>query len=580
MKRSSQVLSLFLISILFIGSCKESLKESSVRIWEISDPEMLQPLITLDDQANTIMQQIFQPLLSNDPKTLELIPVLAESRPMIEKTSEGKMRITFLIRKEAKWSDGSQVTGKDVEFTIKAMLNPAVNNPGLRSTLDFVSEVVCYPEAPRKITIICNSVYFLSESVCGSLLIMPEYFYDPKGLMRKYSVGQLRKEGQKLATEAGIKEFADDMNSELRMRDKDHISGSGPYQLTSWIANQRLTLTKKKAYWGDQISIDVPLLVSSPDKLIYITIKDQNSALSALKSGDLDVLMALNPKDYMELQKDESFKKRFHLYSAMNLAYSCICLNTKCRLLSGKKTRQAMCMLTDINRMIETLYYGQATRLVGPIHPSDVKNYNSSIPLYEFDPGKAKALLKEDGWEDADGDGILEKLIDGEKKKFEINFTINAEGELRKYQATILQEDARKVGIKINIVPQEWNTLSANMRKHNLDMFSNAWVLSPSGDDLKQLFHSESALPDGDNFVNFSNPVCDSLLTAITTELNEEKRAELLKQVQLIIHEEAPFIFLFSPAKQMAISRRFRNTEVTVLNPGFNPAWFKAEKPE
>ncbi|HXC03759.1 MAG TPA: ABC transporter substrate-binding protein, partial [Bacteroidia bacterium] len=505
----------------------------------------------------------------------ELVPVLAEKRPEIEKTKEGGMIITFRIRKEARWDNGSPVSAKDVEFTVKAMLNPGVNNPGLKSTIDFISDIRLYPDDPQKVSFVCNTVYFLSESACGSLLILPQYQYDPKGLMNSFTVPQLIREGNTLHTDARIQEFASDMNSEKRMRDKRFISGSGAYQLVEWKSSQYLLLKKKADFWGQVCSGQNCYFDNLPAEIEYKTIGDLSAAAAAFKAGNLDVIYAIRPKDFMALRENTSSPSRLSLQTPPMLACYYIGMNNRSKILGSRKTRQAMACLADVNKMIQTVYYGLALPLSGPVPPSDKADYDSTLPAHAFSLEKAKALLADDGWKDTDGDGILDKVIDGEKISFRIRFTVSAENELRKSIALLFQEDARKAGIEVTLDGQEWNSFMGNLKKHRVELFINALTLSPLGDDMKQIWHSSAASGEGDNYVNFCNPAADSLIDAIRVELDGGKRALLYKKFQQIIYRECPCIFLFAPSERIAIASDIINPSSSVLSPGFWTAGFQ-----
>jgi ABC-type transport system substrate-binding protein len=578
MKFKSTSVPVLAAGLLFFGmGCspkQQKKKEYQVVSWELADPQMLQPLISTELGATTICRFMFQQLIDIDFRTLELTPVLAEKRPVVEKTARGGMSLTFTIRKEARWDNGSPVTAKDVEFTLKAMLNPAVNNTAIKSTIDYISDITLYPDNPNKLTILCDTIFFLAEAGCGGYPIIPEYAYDPKGLMKGFTVPQLQKKGTSLINDPKIQEFATDMNSEKRMRDKNYISGSGPYQLEEWVTNQRVVLRKKANYWGDPLCEQVPYLAAYPDKLVFSTIKDLNSAISALKAGNLDVLYQIKAKEFLELKEDKKFLEKYNLYTPPFLVYYYLGFNTKNKFFSDKKTRQALSHLTDVDKIIKTIYYGLAERIVGPIHPSLKKEYNADIPLYDFNPEKAKALLAEAGWKDTNGDGTIDKVIDGVRTEFKITIAVNP-NEVRKSIALMFQEDARKAGIEVSIVQQEWNTYLANLKKHNVEMFVNGWALSPAGNDLKGVWHSESTMNNGDNYVNFSNAGCDSLLDAIRTEINDDKRDIMYRKLQVIMHEEAPCVFLVAPTGTLAISKKFTNVVPSAMRPGFNPSDFK-----
>ncbi len=105
-------------------------------------------------------------------------------------------------------------------------------------------------------------------------------------------------------------------------------------------------------------------------------------------------------------------------------------------------------------------------------------------------------------------------------------------------------------------------------------MFYGAWIGSPTPDDPKQIWHTES-INGGSNYVYFGNAETDKLIENIRSELNEEIRNDLNRKFQVILHDEVPYIFIWSPKEKIAISKRFTNTETFIVRPGFNEAAFK-----
>jgi peptide/nickel transport system substrate-binding protein len=577
--RFSQGIAALVLLASFAASCGSAKKpvphkDSQVVIWEIADPQMLLPLTGTELQADMITKYMYQQLEEIDFRTLELIPALAESRPIIEKTAARGLEVTYRIRKEARWDNGSPVTSKDVAFTLKATFDPGVNNPATKTTMDFISDLRLYPEDPLKFTFLCDSVYFAIEAGCGGFQIMPEYFFDPKGLLKDYTVHQLCKNAAAVAHDEKIEAFATEMNSEKYLRDKNYMSGSGPYKLVEWTPHQRIVLQKKAKYWGDTLASTMPFFQSYPDRLIFNTINDYSAAVVALKAGNLDVLYTIKPKDFAELRESADFKSKFNIYTPPQLAYYYIGLNTKSKLLQGKKTRQALSHIADVDKYIKTVYYGLAQRVVGPVHPAMKKAYNAALPLYDFNLDKARTLLAEDGWADSNGDGTLDKLIDGKRTEFKIRFTYNAGNELRKSIALMFQEEARKVGVGVDVVAEEWNTYISNLKKRKCEMFISAWQQAPVGLDLKQVWHSSAAVSGGDNYAAFTNTTCDSLIDAMRIELNEDKRNAMLQQLQVITHEEAPYIFLFCQTERIAVSKKFSNVVPSAMRPGFHASEF------
>lgn len=552
---------------------------NEVIVHELADPEMLNPINATDASSNYICNHIFQKLIDVNYKNPErFVPVLAEELPLVEKTSDTTMSLTFRIRKEARWDNGSPVTAKDVEFSLKTLICPLVNDPNARPYFEFTSGFKFYDDDPLKFTVECNQVFFLADVSFGDVPIYPEYMYDPKGLLRKFSLKEISEEGEKLSSDAALKEFADDFNSEKRMRDKNFISGSGAYKFSDWKNNERVVLTKKENWWGAALEKENCFFEAFPEKIIFQIIKDQSTALVSLKAGNLDVMRTIKSKDFAELPKSEKYMQNFNSYTPVMYAYAYIGVNNKSKLLSDKLTRQALAHLVDVDKMIQTVKYGQAERVIGPIHPSKKKYYNAGIVPYDYNPEKAKELLKKAGWENTNGDETLDKMIDGKRTEFILDFYVNSETDERKTIALLFQEEAKKVGIKVNVILRDFVVYMGICRKHDFDMMIGLWVSGPPPDDLKSTFHTDGANGDGSNYANFSNKEADSLLVAVRKELNEEKRSMMYKRMQEIFHEEVPMIFLWAPTERIAISKRFENAEASAIRPGYWEQSFKVRK--
>ena len=565
-------------SAAFLASCSSGYKKdnSQVIIHELSDPDMLNPINYSDAGAGYIINNLFQPLVAPSFKTLQPVPVLAESRPQIEKTPDGKLLITYRIRPEARWDNGSPITAKDVAFTLKVIKNPRVNDQPNKSYYEFISDFKFYPNDPLKFTLVCDHVYILAEPSSGDYGVLPRYVYDPKGLMDKYTVKQLTSDAAAISNDPNIIDFANDFNSERRMRDTSAISGSGPYKFVEWTTGQRVVLKRKKNWWGDKLKDLNCYFQAYPSKLTYQTINDQTSAIVALKAGNLDVMYSIKPKDFIDLPKSPKIVKDFNTYTPMMLAYTYIGINIARPKFADVQTRQALAHLCDIPRMIRDVMYGLATQVIGPIHPSDTLDYDHDIKPYDFNIDEAKELLAKAGWKD-DGTGTLAKMINGEKVPFEINFLVNAGNDSRKQVALMFQEEARKVGIKVNVISQDWSVYLDNTKNHNFDMYCGAWISSPVPNDFKQIFSTESTRNGGSNNTNFGDAKSDALIDSIRVELDPNKRAAMYKEFQVILHNQVPYIFLWSPTERMAIQKRFTNASPSVLRPGFWESGFKLE---
>lgn len=561
----------FPATFILISSCTGTLPvKNEVVIHGLADPQMLNPVNFTDAQVAYISNHIFQKLIDSDFKNpTELVGILAERRPLIEKTSDGKMNLTFVLRKEAKWDNGTPITPKDIEFTLKTIKCPLVNNPNARSYFNFIGDFKYYENDPQKFTVISNNLYFQAEATFTDVYILPEYLYDPKGLMKKFSIKMISEQSDSLKSDSQMKEFADDFNSEKRMRDTAFIGGSGAYKFIEWKTNERVVLAKKANWWGEALEKENCFFEAYPEKLIFQTVKDQSSALVSLKAGNLDVMTGIKSKDFIELPKSEKFTQNFNAYTPMEYSYLYIGINTKNPLLADKETRKALAYLTNVDNIIQTIKYGQAEQIVGPIHPSKKNIYNKNIQPYKYNFEKAKELLEKAGWKNTNGDATLDKMIDGKHTEFVINYLVNNGNDERKSIGLMLQAEAKKAGITINIQSVDWAVMLEKCIKHDFDIMVGKWLSGPAPDDMKQNFHSTSATGEGTNFANFSNTNADLLIDSIRVEIDEEKRNGMYMRFQEILHEEVPMIFLYAPSERIAISKKFNNAYPSVLRPGF-----------
>ncbi|HEY4799853.1 MAG TPA: ABC transporter substrate-binding protein, partial [Bacteroidia bacterium] len=457
----------------------------------------------------------------------------------------------------------------------KTIKCPLVNNTNGRSYYEFINDFQFYNNDPHKFTIISNQVYFMAEAALTDVYILPEYFYDPKGLLQNFTAKQMSEESEQLKSEPKIKEFADDFNSEKRMRDPDFISGSGAYKFLEWKTNERITFTKKKNWWGEQFQQENCYFEAFPEKIFFQIIKDNTTAIVSLKAGNLDVMRSIKSKDFAELPKSKKFSLNFNAYTPLTYSYTYLGINTTSPCLNDKLTRQAIACLTDVDKMIQTIKYGQAHRVIGPVLPSKKKDYNTTIPNYNFDPEKAKELLAKAGWQNTNGDETLDKMINGKRTEFIIDFIINNESDDRKAIALLFQENAKKVGIKVNILSYDWAVFLEKSKDHRFDLMTGMWVGGPGPDDFKQIFHTRSEQEESANYYNFSNAEADSIITSVRTELNEGKRSALYKRFQEILHEEVPMVFLWTPTERIAVSKKFENAYPSDIRPGYWVQGFK-----
>jgi ABC-type transport system substrate-binding protein len=181
--------------------------------------------------------------------------------------------------------------------------------------------------------------------------------------------------------------------------------------------------------------------------------------------------------------------------------------------------------------------YGYAEKVVGPFHTSR-PYYHKDLPLIEEDLEKARDLLKKAGWKDSNGNGIVDKEIDGELTELKLEYLSSKAGVTGQKIGTIFKSKARQVGVDIELVVKEGNKVAEARTKRDFDLFTSGWSQDPSIDDPYQNWHTDSDTPSGGNRFGFGNEESDKI-------------------IEEIIYDEQPFIFLMIPSGRMAINKKF-----------------------
>lgn len=579
--------SIFLAGIFFTSCTTDASKESSnykyqdntVRIRLSAEPDRLSPYLTRSAYSRIVFERMFMYMMDFDPETLQLTPFLGKSVPAMESIEEGPyaggVKMTFEIREAAVWPDGSPVTAEDAEFSLKAVLTPGmptVYQPFFKFFKGFEKD----PDNDRIFTLYAKEKYILLEAVAASLCVYPKHVFDPEGLMDEFTVEALAVDdaAETLADNENIKRFVAQFTSAEYTTDPENMVGSGAYSLTVWETGQYLMLVKKEDWWGNKFSDQTALFEAGPDTLLFRIMPDQTAALTALKDQELDVASNLDSKDFVELQNNELVSKNYRLETPASPTIYLAYLNNKDPILSDKKVRRSLAHLVDVQEFIVSLYDGLAERVVGPVLKSK-PYYNSDLELLDYNLDKAKSLLAEAGWQDADSDGVLEKDINGEVQPLQLELLISNGSKASENLALFMQEGFKKAGVQLEIVKKEFRELmSENVRKKDYQIYIGAMGMDLNLDDFHQQWHTESDNPRGGNYTGFGSVEMDQLIDSIRVNLDELSRNEMYKRFQKKLYAETPAIFLFSPLERIAIHKRFEGT-TSEKRPGFFPNTFE-----
>lgn len=515
-------------------------------IHSLSDPEQLNPLTSNDASASAILQYIFQSLLTRDPRTLELEPLIANGRPTI---SNDKLSYTFTIRRDARFQDGRPLTGEDVLFSIKAIKCPLVNAPFLRVYFDSVLDAKLLDEYTIRFTI--KEPYFLNESVLGGIDVLPRHYYDPSNLLKDVTIADLRKPADQI--QPNVKKFADDFNKNYSR----NPMGSGPYKFGSWKTGREIELIRDEKYWGyDKAEVDQPFV----DRHKYRIINNPDAALVRLKSGSLDE-MGLTPIQHVRGTSSDRFKREFQKYEYFAPNYSYIGWNNNHPIFKDRRVRKAMTYFTNRSQMVKTILFGLGEVVEGPIYFFRPE-YDKSLSSYPFDPKKGLELLSQAGWSDTDGDGVLDKVIDGQKIPFVFEIKVNSGNTTRKSVALIVQDELRKHGIDASVRELDWTIFLADVKNRKFDAILLGWAMSVNEPDAYQVWHSSQAANRGSNHISYKNARVDEILEKYRREFDLQKRIELYREFQQILSDEQPYTFLFVGKSVVAAHRRIEGIEI------------------
>jgi peptide/nickel transport system substrate-binding protein len=516
---------------------------------EMSDAEKLNPTVTNDATAQGIYIYIFESLLSVDRITYELKPLLAKSLPEI---SDDHLSYTFELKENITFSDGKPLTGEDVIFTMKTIKNPFTDAQATRNYFEDVKSVELVNGNKNIVRFNMSKPYFRAVYSIGDMSITPKHILDKDGMNDRFSWADIEAAAKSFDAKKypEMQKYADFLNSEIVSRDPEYVIGSGPYVLEKWITGQSITLNRSNNYWNKS---EIP---NFPNKLIFKTIKDQNAALVSAKNKETDYMEVIQPIDFVENIKNP---EQFNLKKALvtEPTYNYIAWNNIHPIFSDKKVRWALAYAIDRKSIIDKIVYGMGTPIQSHIFNKS-KYLNTDLPEIPYDLEKARQLLSEAGWKDTDGDGIIDKVIDGKKTDFKFTFTNNTNPK-RKKVILILIEQLKQLGIEANIQEYEWSVFLEKIKKHQFDACFSGWQLSATPDDPFQIWHSSQATGEGSNHFSYINPESDKLLEANRLEFDESKRIEILKKWQKVVYDDQPVTFLWAEPSRYLYNDRYRN---------------------
>ncbi|MDP1879779.1 MAG: ABC transporter substrate-binding protein [Parachlamydiaceae bacterium] len=308
----------------------------------------------------------------------------------------------------------------------------------------------------------------------------------------------------------------------------------------------------------------------SPDS-IWNDFKLGNIDLTSIRPNQLNELQEFLQSAPYQQQIQQNPGLEIQRLSFLSRSFSYIAWNELRPQFQSKKVRQALTMAIDRQRIIRQNLNGMGLEITGPNSPYSTA-YDKNIKPYPHDIDLARQYLHEEGWIDRRGSGVLEKQIDGKWIPFQFTLNYYVKDTTFKSICEFVATSLRELGIECNLSGIDVADLSALFDNKDFDALCMTWSLDTPPEDPKQLWYSSSAAEKGSsNFISFSNHEVDTLCDQLEYEEDPQKRIEIYHRIQQIIHNEAPYVFLFAPKATVAYRSYLQNVLIPADNQDLFP---------
>ena len=409
----------------------------------------------------------------------------------------------FYLRKGVTFHDGTAFTAEDVKYTFESILDPVLNSP----------KAAAYDKIERIDVLDPYTVKFTLKEVFAPFLIE----------MTQQIVSK------KAALALPDQKFT------------DHLIGTGPFQLVTWERDNQLVFKANPAYFEGAPKLD---------QIIVKVIPDDSVRFLELQQGGVDFVQNAIPPDMVPLA-EQTEGLQVAMEESVVIYY--LGFNLEDPILKNIKVRQAMAYAIDRQAIVDFLMKGQASLATGLLSPANWA-YEPNVATYAYDPQKAKTLLDEAGYPDPDGDGP--------EPRFALVYkTSNAP--LRIRMGEVMQDQLKQVGIEISEIQSfEWAKFYDDIKSGNYQIHTLRWVGITEPDIFYSLFHSSMLPPEGRNRGFYKNPRIDELTEAARRTIKLEERKQIYSEVQKILAEDLPYLFLWYPYNIVVLSDRVKGFTV------------------
>jgi microcin C transport system substrate-binding protein len=486
----------------------DAIHGGSFASWPGDYPKSLNQWLDYNTFSVEISALMFEPLLELHSTEDRPVGDLAESWEI----SPDKKTYTFHLNPAAKWSDGAPVTAADVQFYYDVIMNPKNLTSLFRVDLSRFSRPEVLDDHTLRIT--ANEAHWDNFWVAGKMTAFPRQAW---------------------------------ANVDFNTVNFDFPVVDGPYSLAPGDVktNRSIRLTRRGDWWGRIQKYNLHKF--NFDYLIFKSMEDRQQALEFLKTGGFDEYSVYTAKIWAQdtnfPQVQKNWVVRQNIFNDYPKALQGFALNMSRPLFQDLRVRQALAYLLDRELMNEKLMFNQYFLLNSYFPDLYPDNVNPAIPVTKYDPDKARALLKDAGWQ-VGPDGILAK--DGQP--LDITILHNEGSDLR--HLNIYVQDMKAVGINAHIEIVSEATWTKRIDHHEFDMVWANWQAVRLRDP-EPMWSSKTADDiAGENYCAFKDPEVDQLIAAQRTEMDLGKRNEIDKQIDQRLMALSPYVLMWQAASE------------------------------
>jgi len=470
-----------------------------------TDAKSFHPFQTTDTVSSSYQGYIFGggSLTQYDPKTLDLVGFAAEKWDL----SADKTTVTFTLKDGLKWSDGMPMTTADYVWTYQQAIKPENKYAYVQNFEPIVSFLA---KDARTLVVTLNEPITVAVETADAISPLPKHIWE------KYDWNDPTK------------------NPEINAPSV----GNGMWKLKEWKRDDHAIFVANDLYFDGRPYIDqLTVRIFGTEALAY----------QALKSGEVDS-SGFQPSDYKEAKTLPNVNV-YEWYAARG-SWSYIGFNLRRPALKDPLVRKAIAYATDRQGVIDSVAYGLG-RPIYSAYPQTSPAYNSNVEHYDFDVKKAADLFKQAGYT-LNGKKLTK---DGQQLSLKLLFG-PATSKVREGIATLAQQQLSDLGIALDVQALEFQAFLDTLKKEpfDYDLFVLGWSSTTNPYFAYQIW-SESSIPQL-NSGAYVNKQVEDLYKQARTEFDKEKQKTIYNQIQKLITDDEPYVFLYEGKQYTGVNKR------------------------